>query len=227
MEDENLDNSFRGLEYDFYRDSCPTAEETIRAVVRHLFEVRSDVASALVRLVFHDCFIEECDSSILLDAAEEIDLEKDSPPNDNLKVFDIIDEELKEICPRVVSCADTLVLAARECVVLVAFPFYPLYTGRRDSLIAFSDVATFELPSPQADLSETLAAFSSRVFDLRETVSLLGSHSIEVIHCKFFQDHLNSFGRTNKSDPSVDPDFLNRDHGAGTLHRLHQLPDLP
>lgn len=55
-----------------------------------------------------------------------------------------------------------------------AFPFYPLYTGRRDSLIAFSDVATFELPSPQADLSETLAAFSSRVFDLRETVSLLG-----------------------------------------------------
>ncbi|XP_044497519.1 putative Peroxidase 48 [Mangifera indica] len=212
MEDENLDHSFHALEYDFYRDSCPNAEETIRAVVRYLFEVRSDVAPALLRLVFHDCFIEGCDASILLDAAEGIDSEKDSPPNDNLKGFDIIDiikEELEEICPGVVSCADTLVLAAREAVVLASGPFYPLYTGRRDSLIAFSDVATFELPSPQADLSETLAAFGSRGFDLRETVSLLGSHSIGVIHCKFFQDRLYNFGRTNKPDPSVDPDFLN------------------
>lgn len=41
-------------------------------------------------------------------------------------------------------------------------------------MIAFSDVATFELPSPEGDLSETLAAFGSRGFDLRETVSLLG-----------------------------------------------------
>ncbi|XP_031252785.1 putative Peroxidase 48 [Pistacia vera] len=212
MEDENLDQSFRGLEYDFYRDSCPEAEETIRAVVRYLYKVRSDVAPALLRLAFHDCFIEGCDASILLDAAEGIDSEKDSPPNEDLKGFDIIDiikEELEEICPAVVSCADTLVLAAREGVVLAGGPFYPLYTGRRDSLIAFSDVATFELPSPHGDLSETLASFGSRGFDLRETVSLLGSHSIGEIHCKFFQNRLYNFGRTNKPDPSVDPDFLN------------------
>ncbi|KAJ0075812.1 hypothetical protein Patl1_34194 [Pistacia atlantica] len=153
-----------------------------------------------------------CDASILLDAAEGIDSEKDSPPNEDLKGFDIIDiikEELEEICPAVVSCADTLVLAAREGVVLAGGPFYPLYTGRRDSLIAFSDVATFELPSPHGDLSETLASFGSRGFDLRETVSLFGSHSIGEIHCKFFQNRLYNFGRTNKPDPSVDPDFLN------------------
>lgn len=59
-----------------------------------------------------------------MDAAEGIDSEKDSPPNKNLKGFDVIDiikEELEEICPGVVSCADTLVLAAREGVVLVKF----------------------------------------------------------------------------------------------------------
>lgn len=39
---------------------------------------------------------------------------------------------------------------------------------------SFSDIATFELPSPNADLSETLASFASRGFELRETVSLLG-----------------------------------------------------
>jgi hypothetical protein len=41
---------------------------------------------------------------------------------------------------------------------------------------SFRDVATSELPSPNADLSETLASFASRGFDLRETVSLLGTN---------------------------------------------------
>lgn len=49
-----------------------------------------------------------------------------------------------------------------------------MFTGRRDSLVSFSEVASYDLPSPQADLSETLASFASRGFDLRETVTLLG-----------------------------------------------------
>ena len=51
-----------------------------------------------------------------------MDSEKKSPPNESLKGYDVINiikEELEEICPGVVSCADILALAAREGVVLV------------------------------------------------------------------------------------------------------------
>ncbi|KAL1826506.1 hypothetical protein ACET3Z_004918 [Daucus carota] len=53
-------------------------------------------------------------------------------------------------------------------------PFYPLHTGRRDSTVSYPDLATYELPSPQDDLSRTTSLFASRGFDERETVSLLG-----------------------------------------------------
>ena len=66
--------------------------------------------------------VQGCDASVLLDAAEGIDSEKESPPNETLKGFDvigIIKSELEEACPGVVSCADILVLAARDSVALV------------------------------------------------------------------------------------------------------------
>ncbi|CAL5361370.1 unnamed protein product [Camellia sinensis] len=201
----------RPLEYDFYRKSCPQAEKIIRSKVRSLYEVRSDVAPALLRLVFHDCFIEGCDASVLLDAIDGIDSEKESPPNETLKGFDLIDmikSELEEACPGVVSCADILVLGARESVVLAGGPFYPLQTGRRDSTLSFSEVATYELPNPQNDLPQIVASFASRGFNERETVSLLGAHSIGTIHCRFILNRLYNFGGTDEPDPTLDPQFL-------------------
>eukprot|EP00257_Ricinus_communis_P003658 XP_002516056.3 putative Peroxidase 48 [Ricinus communis] len=202
----------RSLEYDFYRNSCPQAEKIIQNVVRELYKVKFSVSPALLRLVFHDCFIAGCDASILLDAVDGKQSEKDSNPNENLKGYDIIDKiksQIEEVCPGIVSCADIVVLAAREGVLQAGGPFYPLFTGRRDSTEPFSNLATNELPSPNADLSETLASFSSRGFDERETVSILGAHSIGMIHCKFFLNRLYDFGGTYGPDPSLDPQFLN------------------
>lgn len=68
--------------------------------------------------------LQGCDASVLLDATDQSDSEKDSPPNVSLKGFDIIDiikEELEQICPGVVSCADILTLAAREGVAQVNY----------------------------------------------------------------------------------------------------------
>ncbi|GLU22208.1 hypothetical protein SLE2022_383000 [Rubroshorea leprosula] len=200
------------LEYDFYRKSCPAAEKIIRDAVRELCKSRARLGPALVRLVFHDCFIEGCDGSVLLDGVEGMRSEKDSLPNESLKGFDAIDiikSKLEEMCPGVVSCADILVLAAREAVVLAGGPFYPLKTGRRDSTVAYSDMATYELPSPHADVSETLASFASRGFDERETVSLLGSHSTGITHCRFFKNRLYNFDGSGQPDPTLDSGFLN------------------
>lgn len=66
--------------------------------------------------------LQGCDASVLLDAIDGVDREKESPPNETLKGFDLIDiikSKLEEACPGVVSCADILVLAARESVVLI------------------------------------------------------------------------------------------------------------
>lgn len=51
-------NDSGSLKYNFYRNSCPQAEQIVRSVVQRLHEARPDVVPALLRLVFHDCFIE-------------------------------------------------------------------------------------------------------------------------------------------------------------------------
>ena len=66
--------------------------------------------------------VQGCDAYVLLDAAEGIDSEQESPPNETLKGFDVINIiklEIEEVCPGVVSYADILVLAARDSVALV------------------------------------------------------------------------------------------------------------
>ncbi|XP_045830224.1 putative Peroxidase 48 [Trifolium pratense] len=205
-------NSQSLLEYDFYRNSCPNAERIVRSTLHRVYKTNHTLIPALIRLAFHDCFIQGCDASILLEDDDYIDSEKDSPPNGSLKGFDVIEtikSKLEVACPGVVSCADILVLAARDSVALAGGPFYPLYTGRRDGSNSFADIATDELPSPYADLSQIISSFKLRGFDEREMVTLLGAHNIGVIHCKFFENHLYNLSGTNKPDPSMNTEFLN------------------
>ncbi|XP_076924538.1 putative Peroxidase 48 [Bidens hawaiensis] len=197
------------LEYDYYRDSCPHAPQIIRSTLRRIYHRNSTVVPAILRLVFHDCFIQGCDASVLLDRTVFMGSEKDTLPNQSLRGFDHIDvmkTELENACPGVVSCADLLVVAARESVVLAGGPFYPVHTGRKDSDHSYPEIS-YELPSPLDDHSTTVARFASRGFSQKETVTLLGAHSTGMIHCKFFERRLYKFGGTDQPDPSLDPEF--------------------
>jgi peroxidase len=77
------------------------------------------VAPRLLRMHFHDCFVQGCDASVLID---EPNIEKTTPPNLSLRGYEVIDDaktKLDAACPGIVSCADILALAARDSIVLV------------------------------------------------------------------------------------------------------------
>ncbi|XP_020203385.1 putative Peroxidase 48 [Cajanus cajan] len=219
----NLANSFpfnqrirdgSNLQYDFYRDTCPQAETIVRSALTRIYFDHRDVAPALLRLFFHDCFIQGCDASLLLDennGDRNRSVEKQAVPNQTLRGFDKIDlikSEVEQACPGVVSCADIIALAARDSVLLAGGPFYPVLTGRRDSHQSFYEEATDQIPRPDDNVTRTLHLFNLRGFNARETVSLLGGHNIGKIGCDFIQQRLYNFQGTGQADPSIPLDFL-------------------
>ncbi|CAL1384139.1 unnamed protein product [Linum trigynum] len=86
---------------------------------------------------FHDCFVQGCDASVLLDSTAKIASEKNAGPNRNsLRGFDVIDEikaELENACTQTFSCVDILAMAARGSTVLRGGPSWELPLGRKDS----------------------------------------------------------------------------------------------
>ncbi|CAL4974404.1 unnamed protein product [Urochloa decumbens] len=201
----------RGLVFGFYDETCPDAEELVSSSVRGLYHADPNVAAALVRLFFHDCFIHGCDASVLLDSVGGRKSERDAGPNQSLRGFgavEAIKRRVEAACPGTVSCADILALAARDSLVLVGGPDYPVLTGRRDSArSSYYDVAG-NIPGPNASYAVTLDAFARRGFTERETVALLGAHSIGKVRCRFFADRMYNFAGTGAPDGSVDPDMV-------------------
>ena len=107
----------------FYSSSCPRAESIVTQTVQKHFNSNPTIAPGLLRMHFHDCFVQGCDASVLLDGANT---EKIAGLNRGLKGWEVIDDaktQLEAACPGVVSCADILALAARDSVVLVSFLF--------------------------------------------------------------------------------------------------------
>ncbi|KAI3731732.1 hypothetical protein L1987_62921 [Smallanthus sonchifolius] len=110
----------KDLSTTFYNKTCPKALKTIKSSIRAAVSSNPRNAALLIRLLFHDCFVQGCDASLLL---EGVGSEKLSPANNGVLGYEIIDAAkaaVESVCPGVVSCADILAIAARDaCVAII------------------------------------------------------------------------------------------------------------
>ncbi|KQK04038.1 peroxidase 2 [Brachypodium distachyon] len=194
-----LTMSSADLQYDFYNSSCPNAETTIRNVVYSQIDANPSVAAALIRLLFHDCFVRGCDASILLDpSSANPSPEKSVIPlaQAGYQAVDQIKAAVEAVCPGKVSCADIIAFAARDSVNKSAGFSYAVPAGRRDGSVSTDFSLLTNMPSPSFGIADLVGSFKRKNLDVDDLVTLSGAHTIGVSHCSSF---------TNRLYPSVDP----------------------
>ncbi|KAH1047318.1 hypothetical protein J1N35_038102 [Gossypium stocksii] len=178
----------------FYSTTCPKALSTIKSAVNSAVANEARMGASLLRLHFHDCFVNGCDGSILLDDTANMTGEKTAVPNSNsvrgFEVIDTIKSQVESLCPGVVSCADIVAVAARDSVVALGGPSWTVLLGRRDSTTASLSAANSNIPAPTLNLSGLITAFSNKGFTAKEMVALSGSHTIGQARCTTFRTRI-------------------------------------
>ncbi|XP_030541861.1 peroxidase P7-like [Rhodamnia argentea] len=156
--------------------------------------------TSLLRLHFHDCFVNGCAASILLDPTPTIDSAQLADPNNNsARGFEVIDQikaEVDKACGySLVSCANILAVAARDSVVALGGPSWEVQLGRRDSTMASRTAANNDIPAPNMDLPALINTFQKQGLDSRDLVALSGAHTIGFAQRRIFTDRI--YNNTN------------------------------
>ncbi|KAG5221720.1 hypothetical protein OIU76_024379 [Salix suchowensis] len=195
----------------FYDRSCPKAQEIVNSIVAKAVAKEARMAASLVRLHFHDCFVKGCDASILLDSSRGIISEKGSNPNRNsARGFEVIDEiksALEKECPKTVSCADIMALAARDSTVITGGPSWEVPLGRRDSRGASLSGSNSNIPAPNNTFQTILTKFKLQGLGVVDLVALSGSHTIGNARCTSFRQRLYNQSGNGQPDSTLQQSF--------------------
>ncbi|XP_072982821.1 peroxidase P7-like [Typha latifolia] len=206
-----LGNSSAQLSTSFYSSSCPNLLSTVKPVIQSAILSERRMGASILRLFFHDCFVNGCDGSLLLDDTATFTGEKNANPNKNsARGFDVIDKiktAVEKACPGVVSCADILAVAARDSVVILGGPSWNVKLGRRDARTASQSGANNNIPVPTSSLSTLISKFSAQGLSANEMVALSGAHTIGQARCTSFRSHIyndsnidGGFAKTRQSN---------------------------
>ncbi|XP_022872388.1 peroxidase P7 [Olea europaea var. sylvestris] len=194
-----IGNSSAQLSTGFYSTSCPNLFSTVKSAVQSAISKEARMGASLLRLFFHDCFVNGCDGSILLDDTSSFTGEKNANPNRNsARGFDVVDNiksAVENVCPGVVSCADILAITARDSVVTLGGPNWNVKLGRRDSRTASQAAANNGIPPPTSNLNALISRFSALGLSSRDLVALSGSHTIGQARCTSFRARI--YNETN------------------------------
>ncbi|KFK36123.1 hypothetical protein AALP_AA4G080800 [Arabis alpina] len=200
------------LDFGLYRSSCPEAESIVYSWVETAVLQDPRMAASLLRLHFHDCFVNGCDGSVLLDDTEGLVGEKTAPPNLNsLRGFEVIDSiksDLESVCPETVSCADILAMAAKDSVVVSGGPNWEVQVGRKDSRTASKQAATTNLPSPNSTVPTLISTFQNLGLSQTDMVALSGGHTLGKAKCTSFTARLQPLQTGQPANHGDNLEFL-------------------
>uniref|UniRef100_A0ACD5ZWP9 Uncharacterized protein n=1 Tax=Avena sativa TaxID=4498 RepID=A0ACD5ZWP9_AVESA len=195
----------------FYSHSCPDMLTAVRSALHPAIARERRVGASILRLFFHDCFVQGCDASLLLDDAPGFQGEKNATPNKNsargFEVIDAVKAAVEKACPGIVSCADVLAAAAEESVVFLGGPSWEVKMGRRDSTTASFNGANNDIPPPTSGLANLTSLFAAKGLSQKDMVALSGAHTIGLARCTNFRDHIYNdtdidagFAKSRQSD---------------------------
>jgi len=181
----------------YYTGKCPRYVDVEAIVRKHVSQADAGIKAGLIRLFFHDCFVQGCDASVLLDpTAANPQPEKLGVPNfPSLRGFEVIDAakaELEAACPGTVSCADIVTFAARDASSLLSHGWvsFAMPAGRFDGCVSLAGETLPNLPPPFADAARLEQMFAARGLDVADMVALSGAHSVGRSHCSSFSGRL-------------------------------------
>ncbi|XP_010549389.1 PREDICTED: peroxidase 19-like [Tarenaya hassleriana] len=207
----------RQLAVDYYAKTCPQLEKLVGSVTSRQFREAPVSAPATIRLFFHDCFVEGCDGSILVET-EGGRKTTSSPEREAEESKDLRREGFETIkkaksmvethCPSLVSCSDILAIAARDFIHLAGGPYYQVKKGRWDGKISKATNVPRNIPRANATVDQLIRLFSSKGLTAKDLVVLSGAHTIGYAHCRQFLPRLYDFKGSRKPDPSLDARLL-------------------
>ncbi|XP_078432114.1 peroxidase P7-like [Wolffia australiana] len=192
------------LRPNFYGGRCPNLEGIVRGAMRTAVSSDPRLPASIIRLFFHDCFVNGCDASVLLADTPTFTGEQNAFPNRNslrgLDVIETIKAAVEAACNATVSCADILALATRDGAVLSGGPTWRVPLGRRDATTASQSAANSNLPGASSSLSVLLNSFANQGLNLRDLVALSGAHTFGLARCVTFRNRIYN-------DANIDPAF--------------------
>ncbi|KAL2496787.1 Peroxidase 52 [Forsythia ovata] len=195
----------------FYASTCPNVQTIVRNAMRTAINNELRIGASILRLFFHDCFVNGCDGSILLDDTATFTGEKTANPNRNsirgFEVIDTIKTQVEAACNATVSCADILALAAKDGVGLLGGPTWTVPLGRRDARTASLSSANAQIPSPFSSLATLITMFSAKGLNAREMTVLSGGHTFGFAQCSTFRARI--YNETN-----INPTFAANRRGT-------------
>ncbi|RLM87707.1 hypothetical protein C2845_PM04G29290 [Panicum miliaceum] len=211
-----------GLSVGYYKYSCPNAESIVREAVKSATDSNRGTGAGLIRLFFHDCFVQGCDASVLLNTTGSTQpTERASAPNLSLRGFEVFDSAkaaLEDACPGDVSCADIVAFAGRDATYFLSGNAvdFDMPAGRYDGRVSLDSKALANLPPPFASLQELKDMFAAKGLDTEDMVTLSGARTVGRSHCSSFSDRLPPNASltdqcSGGGDPTVPQDFVTPD----------------
>lgn len=202
------------LKTNYYANTCPNVESIVRNVVNQKFKQTFVTVPAVLRLFFHDCFVEGCDASVIVASTPGNTAEKDHPDNLSLAGdgFDTVIKAKAAVdsnprCRNKVSCADILALATRDVIQLSGGPWYPVELGRVDGFTSKASNVEGKLPKPTFNLNQLNAMFASHGLTQTDMIALSAAHSVGFSHCSKFSNRIYNFSPQNPIDPTLNKQY--------------------